>query len=110
MTAQLGLVLQPAHYRVSIHYLDCHWFHRAQRRSLPLPPTVRFKPCKFCRPSDEDIRRAIPEWASTVEWYAWSPTPGAAIRIVAWFEGAENIAARRSMGLGKRLHRREGWA
>lgn len=103
------LSFQPSAYRVTIHYGDCYRYLGGQFRRLPFPRSVRFVACRFCHPSEEDIRAAVPGWAETVEWYAYSSTRGA-VTVVPWFARAEEVAARRSLGWGKTAPRSTRWA
>lgn len=109
MTPEVVFTLQLAQYRVTIHYDDCHRYLGAQRRDLPYPRSVRFIACKFCRPSEEDIRAAVPDQALVIHWYDYGPIRGR-LRVVPWFDGAENIAARRSLGWNKTPVRQTGWS
>lgn len=109
MTGDVVFVLQITQYRVTIHYDDCYRYLGAQQRDLPYPRSVRFVACKFCRPSEEDIRAAVPDRASEVQWYDYGPIRGR-VRVLQWFEGAEEVAARRALGWGRTAPRSGRWA
>jgi hypothetical protein len=107
VSREVGIVVNIANWKATVHYLDCLWYRRAQHTCLPLPRKIKVRLCLRCRPTEQAIRAAPPE----VSWYAWSPVPGGTAKVVRMdIEHAENYAARRSMGYGKKLTYREGWS
>jgi hypothetical protein len=96
----LGVVVGVGRWRAIVHYTDCIWYREAQHSRMPIPASMPVRLCRWCRPSEDDVRTSTP----AVEWYPFSPSPGAGERprvVHMDMETAENYRARRDMGWGR---------
>lgn len=102
----VGIVVGLSTWRATVHYTDCHYYRARAPRRLPLPRTIPFKLCSYCRPTEDDVRAAPPE----ASWYAWSPRPEArreGERLT--LEHADQVMARQQRGYGRTFKRATGW-
>lgn len=105
----LAVVVSISRWRATVHYTDCPSFLLAERRRIPIPTRMRVTLCRRCRPTREDLYAHTP----AVEWYEYSPAEKTGVKVYPMLnigaEDLERVVARRSLGLGRRPARREGW-
>lgn len=61
----VGITVHLSRYRATVHYERCSYYSPTYHHSkLPLPPSIKWKLCSFCKPIPEDVA----EVAGEVTW------------------------------------------